>query len=123
MLSLELAGELPFLRQQAESLMVTPCRISREGAPVDDGTGNYVPAESLVFDGLCQIGSKDSQVLDVSSGSADADAMRAVIKVPFHSGPFERGDIVRAAGRTFRVEGPDGRTWQKSQRLPVVEVI
>lgn len=119
----DLRSVLPLLRQQAESLMVTPCTITRQGEPVDDGTGNYIPAEVLVFDGLCQVSGRESQVLDLSSGSADVDALRAVIKVPVSAGPFKRGDIVRTPGRVFRVEGPDERSWQKSQRLPVLEVI
>lgn len=123
MIADDIRSVLPFLQQQAESLMITPCVVTREGDRVDDGTGNYVPAESVVFSGRCQIGGRDTQVADLSSGSADVDALRAVVKVPVSSGPFKRGDIVRADGRVFRVEAPDDRSWQKSQRLPVVEVI
>lgn len=119
-----ISAALPELRAQAESLMVTPCTITRTGARVlDENTGNYTTPTTVIYAGGCQIAGRDTQVMDLTSGSADIDALRAVIKVPFNSGPYRKGDIVTADGRTFKVEGPDDRTWQKSQKLPVVEVI
>lgn len=105
-------------------MMVTPCRVTRAGESVlDEETGTWSPSEDLVYDGRCDISAGNTLVVDVDGGAISADLQRTVIKFPVSAGPFKVGDVIRVAGRTFKVDGLHNETWQKSQRLPTVEVL
>ena len=120
----DLRSVLPFLQREAESRMVTPCKITRAGDPVlDEDTGNFTDGTEVVFDGFCEIQTRETQVREGDSGSSAIITQLYLVKVPVASGPYQDKDIVTVPGRTFRVEGLHLKTWQTAQRLPVVEVI
>lgn len=105
--------------------MVTPCVITRPGDPVlDENTGNYMPASVVVFSGLCEVQTRETQVRTQESGSAAIVEQLYLVKVPVASGPYQDKDIVTlGSGRVFRIEGLHLKTWQTAQRLPVMEVV
>ena len=105
-------------------MMTTPCQIVRPGAPVlDENTGDFTSSEVVVYDGFCKIQTREGEALDVETGSSSALVQRYQIQIPVWAGPVRKSDLVRAAGRVFRVDGLHTKTWQTSQRLPVVEVV
>lgn len=124
MLSLDIEGALPEFQQHAESLMVTPCTITRGGERVlDPNTGDFTTLSTVIYDGGCKVQTREGEVLDVVSGSAALNVQRYSIHVPVSAGPFQDGDLVTVTGRVFKVDGLHSKTWQTAQRLPVVEVI
>lgn len=115
---------LPEMRQQAESMMITPCTIFRLGDPVlDENTGNFTPTQTVVFQGFCKVQTRDTQVRSDAPGSSLVISQLYEVHVPVSSGPYQDKDIVTVPGRTLRVEGLNLKTWQTAQRLPVVEVV
>lgn len=124
MIADDLRAALPEMQRQAESMMITPCTISRDGEPVlDEDTGNYTPSHTVIFSGLCKIQTKDTEVNVAVGGSAEMVLQRYEIHVPVTSGPFQDKDVVTTPGRTFHVQGVHLKSWQTAQRLPVVEVV
>ena len=125
-LGLAVDGWLPEMQRQAESLMVTPCTISR-GSTVtaDPVTGaDIVAPGTIVYQGRCKIQSHEGEPRSVEAGSATVTTVRWEIHVPIMSGPYRLGDLVRVAGgRMFRVDAIHVKTWQTAQRLPVTEVL
>jgi hypothetical protein len=120
----DIRAALPTLRQHAESMMVTPCRIVRQGVPeFDEDTGAVTATDVTVFDGFCEIAANTNLVLDVDGVALAADLQRVIVKIPVAAGPVRIGDVVRADDRLFKVDGLHDRTWQKSQRLQVIEVV
>ena len=124
LLGSQISAAVPLLRQVDESLMVTPCTITRPGDPVlDEDTGDFTDGGSVVFSGLCQVVLRDAQVRQGESGDARMVTQLYVVKVPVSSGPYQDGDVVTVPGRKLLVQGLDLQTWQTSQHLPAVEVV
>ena len=120
-----LRAVLPELRQQAESMMVTPCAIHRGGTvTADPATGADVIVGGVsVYDGGCAFLRSESEVRDAEVADSTTAERRIPVAVPVGSGPFLRGDVLSALGSTFRVEAIRAKTWEKSQKLYVVEVL
>lgn len=129
----QLATALPELQAEAESLMVTDCRVRRpSGVTADPGTGADIVTfkPGAVFTGGCKIQTLQAQVQVVESGRATAAAQSYEVHLPVTSGPYRTGDVVEvldapggAVVRRFRVEGLNTKTWQTAQRLPVQETL
>lgn len=118
------AAAVPLLRQVDESLMVTPCTITRPGEPVlDEDTGDFDTDGAVVFTGLCQVVARDTQVRPDEAGSARQITQLYEVKVPVSAGPFMDGDVVSVPDRKLLVQGLDLQSWQTSQHLPAIEVV
>lgn len=116
---------LPELRQQAESMMVTPCAIHRGGTVTADPTtgADVIVGGMSVYEGGCKVQSREGEVRASEVADSTVTAQRWEVHVPVSSGPYQVGDVVTALGRQFRVEGLHVKTWQTAQRLPVSEVL
>jgi hypothetical protein len=120
----DIRAALPIMQQQAESLMTSPCLITRPGTPVlDEDTGNITPTTVTVFSGYCKVQTRDTLTQQSESGSSAVAIQRYEVHVPLSSGPYLEHDLVEVSGRRFRVVGLNLKTWQTAQRLPVEEVI
>lgn len=128
-------AEIQHLQQQAESLMVTPCTITRPSTvSTEPATGADVEVlGAMVYDGSagspgCKLQTRLGQVRTVESGSGTVAVDGLEVHVPVGSGPYRIGDLVRILDqpqgselRRFRVAGLHLKTWQTAQRLPVDE--
>lgn len=134
MIGHDIAAALPELRAQAESMMITPCRISRTGtvtANPDTGADVIIPG-AKVYAGGCKVQAREGQPQPAESGTATVIAQSLEVHVPASSGPYRKGDLVEildrpdgaaaVVERRFRVEGLHRKTWQTAQRLQVEEL-
>lgn len=126
----EIRATLPFLQQQAESMMTTSCVIRRGGTVEPDPvTGADVVVGGItVYDGGdgnpgCKVQSREGEARSAEVADATVTSQRWEIHVPVSSGPYQVGDVVDVTGRMFRVEALHIKSWQSAQRLPVVEVL
>lgn len=119
----DVAAAIPAMRRNAESLMVTPCVVTRPGEPgTDPETGADVPTGDTVPATRCKIQGSDNQVRDAESGLGTVATQKLLLHFPASAGPFKAGDVVEADGRKFRIENVPNKTWQTAQRLPVEEL-
>ena len=129
-----IAEAMPELQSEAESQMVTPCRVGRPSTTsADPETGADVHiAGDPVFAGGCKIQTRQTQPRDAESGQGTVSLQSLEVHLPVDSGPYRVGDVVdildrpdspaAVVVRQFRIEGTHRKTWQTAQRLPVVEV-
>jgi hypothetical protein len=128
-----LAGVLPFLREQAESMMVDTCTIERPGAPVTNpDTGVVTPSVTVVYTGKCKVQSKDSATATPNAGGAVFVVVSRQVHIPMNAADVKDGDVVRmtasllntfAVGKRYRVEGFTPDSFDTAARLPVKELL
>ncbi len=65
----DIVGALPFLREQAESLMLDSCTVSRPGPNVTDPvTGAVTPSLTPVYSGACKVQGATAQAANPEAG-------------------------------------------------------
>ena len=120
---------LPFLRSQAESLMVDTCTITRPGVPVTDpDTGDVTNPTTTVYAGKCKVQSKDSSVASPEAGEATFTVVSRQVHIPANAADVQDGDTVTitasllnlfTVGKQYRVEGFEPDSTDTAFRLPV----
>lgn len=139
-----IAAELPFLRQQAESLMTLTLAAYSPDGTTEDADGYKVPkfaSEGSTF-GKVQGGSqstKDAATRSVTIGSVERPVLSAGLHIPITapvpSAGEQRGvgweyevtglgplDDPALLGRRFLVVGVPAKSFATARRLDVVEV-
>ena len=129
----DLLGALPFLREQAESLMVDRCRIERPGEVVTDPeTGVVSPSFELVYEGPCKVQQTLAQSSSQESGGAVFTVQDTALHVPVGAGPVAPGDRATMltgvynpalVGNVYRVTDLYEKSLQTAQRLRVEELL
>jgi hypothetical protein len=127
-----LAGALPFLREQAESMMIDTCRITSGGAVVTDpNTGVVTRPRVLVYEGKCQVQSRDSSTANPEAGAHTFTVVSRQVKIPANSADVRDGHEVEitssllnsfTVGKVYRVDGFTPDSFDTAFRLPVKEV-
>lgn len=127
-----LTGVLPFLREQADSMMVDTCTIERPGAPVTNpDTGVVTPSVTTVYTGKCKVQSKDSATATPNAGGAVFTVVSRQVHIPMNAADVKDGDIVEitasllntfTVGKRYRVEGFTPDSFDTAFRLPVKEI-
>ena len=128
-----LAGVVPLLRDQAESLMQDTCTVHRPGAPVTDPeTGVVSPSLTLVYTGPCKVQQTISQASNPVAGGHQFTVQDVRWDTPVTAGPFAVDDVVtmtssaldpQLAGRVFRVIETFHKSGATAQRTRVSEVV
>lgn len=134
MLADDITRELPFLRQQAESLMVDEATITRNGgeAVFDPVTGTYTdPADSTIYTGPCRVQVGAPSVTTPEAGGDVLSVLRLTVQVPVSATGIQVNDVVTITaathdpdleGKTYRVTGTHAKTHATARRLEVEEV-
>lgn len=145
MLGDDIAQALPYLRAQAESLMIDTCIITRPGAgkgEFNEATGKYdAPARVTIYGpgiephhGKCQlvVQSATNSASPSNSGDRTAIVQGDVLKLPvIGTGDVSNGDVAKMVtsptdpslvDREFTVTGRHAMTNATARRLPVKEV-
>lgn len=127
-----LAGMAPFFRAQAESMMVDACRITSGGVVVTDPeTGAVTRPRALVYEGKCQVQSKDSSTANPEAGEHSFTVVSRQVKIPANSADVRDGHEVEitgsllnsfTVGKVYRVEGFTPDSFDTAFRLPVKEI-
>ena len=125
----DVIGVLPFLRTQAESLMVDACTITRPGDPVTDPeTGDVTAGEVVVYSGKCKVQSKDSSVATPDAAGAGFVIVSRQVHIPANAADVQNDDVVTitasrlnvfTVGKQYRVEGFEPDSFDTAARLPV----
>lgn len=125
----DVIGVLPFLRAQAESLMVDECTITRPGEPVTDpDTGVVTAGDVVVYSGRCKVQSKDSSVATPDAGGASFVVVSRQVHIPANAADVQDDDVVTVTasllnsftvGKQYRVEGFEPDSYDTAFRLPV----
>jgi hypothetical protein len=106
-----LGGALNAGRSMAQARMTDACVVRRNTANVwDETAGDYVPAVSEIYSGVCRITQTMSTPADVSAGSVLQTVGQLELHVPVGSALFAADDVVQVTGSETR---PDqvGRTF------------
>jgi len=129
----DVIGTLPFLRVQAESLMVDTCEITRPGEPVTDPeTGNVTDSMTEVYSGICKVQSKDSSVASLDVAAASFVVVSRQVHIPAGVADVRNGDVVTVTasllnpfgvGKRYRVEGFTPDSYETAARIPVKEIL
>lgn len=127
-----LAGMVPFLREQAESLMLETCTVQRPGAPVTDpNTGSVTPSLTLIYAGKCKVQQSMAQSSNPTAGSHSFTVQSTRWDTPVSAGPFLVDDVVtmtsgtldpQLIGRVYRVVELFHKSGATAQRVRVEEV-
>lgn len=117
------AGALPYMQRQAESLMTDTCTVGRPGEPVTDPETGVVTTPSVeVYAGPCKVQTYAPHEQTPEAGSSSPTVQRYSIHLPVTAGPVQVGDFVTVGARRFRITAPLGKTWQTAQRHYVDEL-
>lgn len=127
-----LAGVAPFLREQADSMMLDSCTVNRPGTPVTDPTtGVVTPSLTLVYTGKCKIQQTLAQSSNPVAGGHAFTVQESRLDFPITAGPFQVNDVVtmtssaldaQLVGRKFRVTDLFHKSIATAQRVRVEEV-
>lgn len=127
----DVVAALPFLREQAESLMLDQCTISRPGAPVTDpDTGVVTNTSTSVYSGKCKVQSKDSSTSSPEAGGHSFTVVSRQVHVPAGSADVRDDDVItitaatlpQLVGKVYRVDGFTPDSFDTAFRLPVKEI-
>lgn len=128
-----LTGVIPFLREQAESMMLDACTVHRPGAPVTDPvTGVVAPGLTLVYTGKCKVQQTISQASNPTAGGHSYTVQDVRWDTPVSAGPFMVNDVVTVSssvldpqmvGHKFRVAELFHKSSATAQRVRVSEVV
>ena len=129
----DVIGTLPFLRAQAESLMVDMCTVSRLGEPVTDPeTGVVTDSTTPVYSGKCKVQSKDSSVATPDVAGASFVVVSRQVHIPAGAADVRNGDVITVTasllnpfgvGKQYRVEGFTPDSYETAARIPVKELL
>ena len=128
-----LAGVVPFLREQAESLMLDTCTITRPGPPATDpNTGDVTNTPTTVYTGKCKVQSKDSATATPEAGEHTFTVVSRQVHIPANAADVQDGDVVTltasrlnafTVGKQYRVSGFTPDSFDTAARLPVKEIL
>lgn len=127
----DVVGVLPFLREQAESLMLDQCTVTRPGEPVTDPDSGVVSnGSTLVYAGKCKVQSKDSSTSSPEAGGHSFTVVSRQVHIPAGSADVRDDDVVtitaatlsRLVGKVYRVDGFTPDSYDTAFRIPVKEV-
>lgn len=128
----DVIGVLPFLRAQAESLMIDTCTVTRPGDPVTDPeTGNVTPGSTPVYSGPCKVQQTISQASNPNAGGHAFTVQDSRVDFPVAAGPLMVDDVVtvtasvldpQLAGSTYRVVELFHKSMATAQRTRVEQV-
>jgi hypothetical protein len=129
----DVTGALPFLREQAESLMVDSCTVQRSsGTVTNPDTGVVYPNLTTIYTGKCKIQKTVSQPANPEAGEHQFTLQDSRWDTPVTAGPFLVGDVVtvtasamdaQLVGCSFRVVETFHKSAATAQRVRVVEVV
>lgn len=130
-LGADIAGILPSLRAQAESMMQDTCTVTRGGADVfNPDTGQYEPAPGeTIYADKCRIQAGGTQAANPEAGGAVFTVEKPELQLPFGTS-LEVGDqaVIDSSvnpalvGVAYRVTGLGQKTHATSSRY-AVEVV
>lgn len=105
-----IAGALPRLQAEAESMMTDSCVITRPGEPVfNDTTGQYTtPAGPTVYSGKCRIRVRSLGFLrdrQAEVGEMEATMWPYIVSVPLSAGDIRVQDLVTVTAADALLEG------------------
>ena len=92
-----IAGRLPYLQRQAESMMTDTCTIVREGTPTfDPTTGKYTTPTSPIYSGKCRIRTRGKFLRDrpVEAGDTEVILWPYTVSIPVTAPAIEVLDVV-----------------------------
>jgi len=127
----DVLATLPFLKGQAESLMIDTCVVHRPGEPFTDEDGNVTASLTLLYTGACKIQQTLAQSSNPEAGGHQFTVQDTRWDTPVVAGPFDVGDVVtvvgavldpQLVGRVFRVTEPFHKTGATAQRTRVEEI-
>ena len=129
-----IAGALPGMRAEAESMMRDSCTITRPGGGEtwDDATGGYLSGSSVIlYSGRCRVRRPNVAEREALAGDADWTLLGAVVSIPVGS---TTDDLLGAtvhvvtcemdaalAGRDLVVVAPHAQSQATARRLRCVE--
>jgi len=128
-LGTDVAGALPFLRAQAESLMLDTCTVCPVTG-VDEATGAPTLG-TAVYTGKCKVQTSQAQEANPEAGGATYTVQRYAVHVPVGAFVPVVGHVVTITaaaldaglvGRKYRVVALLHKTLATAQRLAVEEV-
>ena len=128
-LGTDVAGALPFLRAQAESLMLDTCTVAPVTG-VDESTGAPTLG-SAVYSGRCKVQTSQAQEANPEAGGATYTVQRYAVHVPVGAFVPVVGHVVTITaaaldaglvGRQYRVVALLHKTLATAQRLAVEAV-
>jgi hypothetical protein len=126
-----IASELPFLRAEAEALMVDAGTAMRPtgGFVYDAGTDTEVEAADDLFDSPCKVQTRNIQPRESEVGERTAVTYRVELHLPVSSEPLAAGDLfeitavddlsLSVVGQRFRVLAPVAGTLKTARRYEV----
>lgn len=126
-------GELPFLRAEAEALMLDAGTAKRPNGGWVVVDGKEVEAIDDLFDSICKIQSRSLAVQNDEVGGRTATTVRLELHLPASTAPLTVGDLFELTrlhamstadlNARYRVLGPVGKTWATARRYEVEEVV
>lgn len=132
MLGDTIAGALPLLRSQAESLMRDACTVTRvTGTTAGTLPGSRVDVTATVYAGKCRVQSREGQEANPEVAGFVSTVQRYQVHVPVGSFRPAVGDVVTVTSaahdpylvdREFRVVGLLHKSMATAYRLSVEEV-
>lgn len=130
----DMAAEMPFLREQAESRMRDSCVIfsSSSSEDPDPATGKHAIVTVTVYEGPCEYKAADVAVRETTSAGREVVEQSALLKIPVGA----PGSAAVAAGMRatvtltaqdsavieVRIKGGHRQSYATARRLPVEEV-
>lgn len=128
----DVIGVLPFLRTQAESLMLDSCTVQRPGEPTTDpDTGAVTPSLSAVYTGPCKVQQTIAQSSNPTAGGHQFTIQDSRVDFPVAAGPLMVDDVVtvtasvldpQLVGTVFRIVELFHKSMATAQRTRVETV-
>lgn len=119
-------------RAAAEARMVDACRITSGGDVVTDpDTGEVTRIRATVYEGKCEVQSKNSSTANVEAGGHSFVVVSRVVKIPANAADVKDGHEVEitasllnsfTVGKVYIVDGFTPDTFDTAARLPVKEI-
>ena len=131
----DVTAELPNWRHEAEALMLDAGTAKRPtgGYVYDEDAGADVEATDDLFDSVCKIQPHNLVARESEVGGRTSVSVRTELHLPVSTAPLTAGDLYTvttphalstvAAGTTFRVLAPVGKTLATARRYEVEEVV
>lgn len=126
-------AELPYLRTQAESLMVDAGQASRPTGGYEYEGGEDVLAAEDLFESPCKIQTRNLVAREAEVGGRTSVSVRTELHLPASTDPLEAGDLweitaahalsLSAVGQVLRVIGPVAGSLKTARRYEVEEVV
>lgn len=95
-LSTDILAELPFLRSQAESMMLDRCQIGTEveGDTIDEETGQYDRVFTAVYDGPCRFKAANTAVGEIDAAGQLLVERDATLSLPVATSTLVVKDMI-----------------------------